>query len=433
MLTAFCSAAHWAIHCLLELPVRCLRPIARGRTGRLGGLLPHQWFFLLGISGMFCVPHQLWDNRYAAVFAALMLLIYCWDLAALDKQGFDPLLPDGMWVFLIFCFLSCLWAWDRTGSLRVTVFFLAGFSMAAVSAAAFREPRARDTLFAALYASLIFTSVYGLIVYYTREGTVLVPIDGVAIQRLCSTLEHGINYSEFVAMLLPPMLIWALQRPNRALRVMLTALLLFPIAALLLTYGRTGWVSLAAAVLVLLWLTERRLLVPAACLGVVCLFLLPHTVQSRLLTLLDFSDTGSSGRFTLWKECFALWREHWLWGVGLGPENFFHAYLPVSTGTLPFLPPHSNMLYLEMAISLGCPGFLAFLAFFFPVFPRLGRAMDRCGDPQERHRLAALYASLFGAAVGAIPEYIWFYPRILFCWCILYGLALGSIKDPADK
>ena len=34
-------------------------------------------------------------------------------------------------------------------------------------------------------------------------------------------------------------------------------------------------------------------------------------------------------------------------------------------------------------------------------------------------------------AVGAIPEYIWFYPRILFAWCIVFGLAqAGTRTDP---
>ena len=33
------------------------------------------------------------------------------------------------------------------------------------------------------------------------------------------------------------------------------------------------------------------------------------------------------------------------------------------------------------------------------------------------------------AALGGIPEYIWFYPRILFFWCALFGMALAVSDD----
>ena len=416
---------------LSAFPAQLLMPLAAGKSRRLGPLWPHQWFLAVGAAVMFCVPHAYWNNLYGVLFAAAALVLYWWDCAARGVRPWNCAgLGGGVWLFLLMCLLCTLWAVYRAASLRVAVFYFTGFALAYLAAAAFREKEAADTLTAALCAALVFTAVYGLAVYFTGESAYTVPIGERLVPRLCSTLEHAINYGEFCALLLPPALIWALRRRSRGARWAFLLLLLLPCAALILTYSRTGWIALGAAALVLLWHRDKRLLIPAAVLAAVGFFLLPGDVQARFLSMLHPSDVSSSGRFTLWRECLGILRKHWLLGVGLGQENFYNAYLPFSTGTLDFQPPHSNMGYLEIFLSTGIVGFLSFLLFFLGIFPRLHRAA-RQTDAENRWPLYALSASLAGAAVGSIPEYIWFYPRILFAWCIVFGLAqAGTRTDP---
>ena len=124
-----------------------------------------------------------------------------------------------------------------------------------------------------------------------------------------------------------------------------------------------------------------------------------------------------------------MWKDHWLLGIGLGPENFSAAYAPYATGLLDFQPPHSNMLYLEMFLSTGIVGGLLFCGFFFGIFVRLRRAVRARPEKRDRWEAQALIAALAGAALGGIPEYIWFYPRILFFWCVLFGMALAVSDD----
>ena len=255
------------------------------------------------------------------------------------------------------------------------------------------------------------------------------PIGGEMYRRLGATLEHGINCGEFLAMALPIALVWALTAPTKARRIALTVPLLLPCAAILLTYARTGWIMLALALVLLLWYEKKILLLPAAALGIGALFLLPESLQARFLSMLDFSNASASGRFVLWSECLAVWKDHWLLGIGLGPENFYAAYAPYATGLLDFQPPHSNMLYLEMFLSTGIVGGLLFCGFFFGIFVRLRRAMRAKPEKRDRWETQALIAALAGAALGGIPEYVWFYPRILFFWCVLFGMALAVSGD----
>ncbi len=411
-----------------NVPVRLLRGAAEGKLRPAGGMLPHQWFLAAGTAAMLCVPHEYWNNLYGVLFAAAALILYWWDTAAAGKNAHDPaMLGAGGWIYLLVSLLSPLWSAFPAAGARVAVFTAAGFVLCYVTAASFRGREATGRFLDLLYAALIFTSAYGLIRHALGRDAYGVPIGDAILGRLGSTLEHAINYSEFIAMALPLCLIRALEGKGPRRGVML-ALLSLPCAALGLTYARTGWIAAALAAAVLIWYWKKKLLIPAGLAGCAGVFLLPESIRARLLSMLQFNDTGSSGRFTLWKECLSMLRQHWLAGVGLGQENFYRAYLPHSAGTLPFQPAHANMGYLAAWVSLGILGFAAYLALWFGIFPRLRRRTRREGGIDWR--CAALTASLAGAALANVPEFVWFYPRIRFFWFILYGLALA--QTPGD-
>lgn len=410
------------------LPVRLLRRFAAGKGQGPGKAAPYQWFLAAGTALMLCVPHEQWNNLYGLLFALAALAVYWWDCAA---RGREPLpvteLGAGIWGFALVVLAGVLWANSAVGHVRTAVFYFTGFLLCYLTAASSREEAGKELLLRGIFAALVITSLYGLGRYFFGREAYYVPMDGRLYARLGSTLEHGINYSEFIAMAFPVCLVYALTRPGKK---KLWGLALLPsIAALALTYARTGWVALAFAVFVLACMTDRRLAAPMLVLGVLGLFCLPGSVKARLLSMLQFSDAASSGRFTLWSECLRMLRDRWLIGVGLGQENFTPAYLPYSTGVLDFTPPHANMGYLEMALSTGILGFGFFCAFFFGIFVRLAKALRRTDDRMEKRLLRALTAALAGAAIANVPEHIWFYPRILFFWCVLYGLALGMTMD----
>ena len=420
------TSVYRALGTLSALPARLLShlPLKAGKMRY--GLSFSQWFLLLGTEAMLCVPHGTWNNLYGVLFALAALLVYWFDCAARQETPWNAG-NLGVFVlgFLLMTILCTLWAENKAGNLRVALFFWTGFLLAYLMAAQFRRRDERHTAAVVLYITLLGISIYGLWNYLTGTEASGVPIGGEIYQRLGATLEHGINCGEFLAMALPIALVWALSAKTVSHRIALTVPLLLPCAAILLTYARTGWIMLALALAVLLWYKKKILLLPAAALGIGALFLLPESIQARFLSMLNFSNTSASGRFILWSECFALWKDKWLLGIGLGPENFYAAYAPYATGLLDFQPPHSNMLYLEMFLSTGILGGLLFCGFFFGIFVSLRRAVRAIPEPRNRWPAQALIASLAGAALGGIPEYIWFYPRILFFWCVLFGMALA--------
>lgn len=196
---------------------------------------------------------------------------------------------------------------------------------------------------------------------------------------------------------------------------------------------------LALALVLLLWYKKKILLLPAAALGIGALFLLPESLQARFLSMLDFSNASASGRFVLWSECLAVWKDHWLLGIGLGPENFSAAYAPYATGLLDFQPPHSNMLYLEMFLSTGIVGGLLFCGFFFGIFVRLRRAVrarpekrDPLGSPGSHRRARRSRARRHSGVYLVLPAHSLFLVRPLRHGARRFGRQLNKSIPPAQ-
>ncbi len=375
-----------------------------------------------GTALMLCVPHEFWSNMYGVAFALSVSAVYFLGGGRCGRVFRGPI--GAAWcVFTLTCALCPLWSASPAGSLRTAVFYLAGGCLAFVSANVFHSAEDADVLLRGVTLALLFTALYGLIRRALGADLYGVPIGDRVLPRLGSTLEHAINYGEFAAMALPLAFSRALRQDTRARRTLALSFLALPLTALALTYARTGWLALGAAAALGLYACGNNA-VRLAALPLVLLPALPGTVRARLFSVLDWSDRAASGRFTLWRECLAALRANLPLGVGLGTENFARAYLPFSSGTLPFSPPHSNMGYLEMFLSLGIPGGTAFLVFFFGIFVRLRRRL-RQARGADMALTVSVTASLAGAAAANIPEHLWFYPRIWFFWCMLYGLALG--------
>ena len=251
------TSVYRALGTLSALPVRALSRLPLKAGKRRCGLSFSQWFLLLGMGAMLCVPHGAWNNLYAVLFALAALLVYWFGCAARKDtpRNVGDLGPAALG-FLLMTVLCTLWAGNKAGNLRVALFFWTGFLLAYLTAAQFRTRTDQRTAAAALYITLLAVSLYGLWNYVTGAEASDVPIDGEMYRRLGATLEHGINCGEFLAMALPIALVWALTAPTKARRIALTVPLLLPCVASLLTYARTGWIMLALA-LVLPFLTGQ--------------------------------------------------------------------------------------------------------------------------------------------------------------------------------
>jgi len=104
------TSVYRALGTLSALPVRALSRLPLKAGKRRCGLSFSQWFLLLGMGAMLCVPHGAWNNLYAVLFALIgfgagMLAAY------LINNGIFPFLVTCLAAFLLtaFCQMFRLW------------------------------------------------------------------------------------------------------------------------------------------------------------------------------------------------------------------------------------------------------------------------------------------------------------------------------------
>ena len=169
------TSVYRALGTLSALPVRALSRLPLKAGKRRCGLSFSQWFLLLGMGAMLCVPHGAWNNLYAVLFALAALLVYWFGC-------------------LLMTVLCTLWAGNKAGNLRVALFFWMGFLLAYLTAAQFRTRTDRRAAAAALYITLLAVSLYGLRNYVTGAEASDVPAarrDARARHQLRRISRHG--------------------------------------------------------------------------------------------------------------------------------------------------------------------------------------------------------------------------------------------------
>lgn len=394
--------------------------------------------FLLGafICAMFIMPHSYWNNGYAIVAAIGFLTLYLIlvgsgkrKLMYPDKLGFPFML------FAIALVLSLLFSQNRSDSMRILLFFAAAFIFTYVIAADMRDEKQLFKLLAFIYAAVIVTAVYAIIqrkfnlVYADASLTDLTINSGIP-GRVTSTLDNPNNYAEFLVLFMPLCAAFAGTRKNQLSCVALLIGLVFPAVALIMTYSRSGWISLMLAALIYVWLRNKKLIPLFIALALLAIPFLPSTIVTRLTTIVT-SFLGSSGhidssaqyRFQLWESVGYMIRDYGVNGIGLGPASF--ASLSPLYDTVDGAV-HTQSQYFELILETGILGFVSFMWLILRCIKDSVIARRRA-DGLVRALLIACTAAFVGIAFSCIVEYLWFYPRVLFAYFILLGITFAAI------
>ena len=378
---------------------------------------------------MFCVPHPLWHNQLALA-AAIALFALVFFLAAAGKRSL--LLPSEFglpaFLFVIALCVSLLFSLDAGDSLRVLGFFAAAFLLMWTAGSALDSGKALKSYLGWVYAAVLVTSLYALL---QRAGGLAVDASQIDMLlnpgvpgRVYSTLDNPNNYAEFLVLFTPLCAVLA-QSAEKALSRLLLALgLLLPIAALLMTYSRSGWLSAALTVLIFVYFTDRRLVPWLFVLAVLALPFLPASVLVRLSNLFNTTDSSADYRLRIWQTAAKLLgdQNRWITGIGLGPSTLAKQIALFADDYVLAGIVHSQMLYIELLLETGLLGLVSGLWMMADSVSSAAGRIKKTEDPLVRGTLAACAGSFAGMALFGIFEYIWFYPRVLFGFFLLLGV-----------
>lgn len=391
-------------------------------------------FLLFGfIFVMFVMPHQLWSNGYAFVSAVGLFAVYAF-LAGAGKRpvmyprelGFPFLL------FVIACCMGLIRTTAFSDSLRVLMFFAAAFLFTWLLASDLSDRDRLMRLMGFIYAAVMFTALYAVAqrfmgVEVSASFTDLELNKGVP-GRVYSTLDNPNNYAEFLVLFTPLCAAFAMNVKKEIMRLPLCLALALPMLAMVMTYSRSGWLSIFLAAAVFVYYSDKKLIPLMFLVCVLAVPFLPASVVTRLGTIVNTKDSSASHRFITWSCVLDMLSDkyYWLTGVGIGPLTFSDVFPAYAVDRARYGVYHSQMLYLELDLEMGLLGFVSFLWMMGRTIKDSARALYRCRAKEVRAALCACCAAFIGISVAGLFEYIWFYPRVMFAFFILLGVCLGA-------
>ena len=404
-------------------------------------ILRFESLFGIFVAAMFLFPHDYWNNSFALAGAVAFLALY---LCVCGARGEKPLSPARlglpMMLFAIVCFGSLAFSYDFHDSVRILLLLIAAFLLCYIAAASVRDRRSLMTVLGFIYFAVLLTACYALVqrvlgVRVSSSFTDLHANRGVP-GRVFATMDNPNNYAEFLVMMTPLAAVWAVKVRAKLRTLPLSPFLCcglaLPMLAMVMTYSRSGWISVALAFAILFYYGDKRWIPLLLLACVLAIPFLPNSIVVRLTSMVSGEDSSSRFRVYIWQGIFLLLLDHGLTGIGLGPGSFAVVYKQYARSRATIGVPHSHMLWTEMLVETGVLGLITSLWMFLGIVRRSAVGAARSPKGVRRLALCACLGALIGISVTFFVEYVWFYPRDMFAFFIVCGLAIGLLNAPEE-
>ncbi|HEX5131739.1 MAG TPA: O-antigen ligase family protein [Candidatus Krumholzibacteria bacterium] len=193
-------------------------------------------------------------------------------------------------------------------------------------------------------------------------------------------------------------------------RVWLGIIVALQFVALLLTVTRGAWLALFAGAAVLCLLLRRREIIIGTAVALVALLAFSFAFsrdQGRSVAVSEIAtapaDRNVATRLVLWDISWELFREHPVFGVGMGDysiEADKHLRARKVRTTV-----DTHNVFLHVLATRGLFGFIPFVIYFVVLFRSLGGVFKRAGPASiERYYAAGAIAALVAVLAGALTE-----------------------------
>ena len=245
--------------------------------------------------------------------------------------------------------------------------------------------------------------------------------------RAAGFYGHPMTFGGFLCIYLPLISVWffeGLKLKNK--QTLLSAVVLaLALMAWLFNATRGAWVALVPVLLFILgyysWQNKK---VMALCLVLLCaggayLVNNPRFVQ-RTASIVSKVDTSNTARFVFWNECYRIFKEHPVLGVGLGQAKAEYK----KTGKLTnfFTHAHSNLFQMLSENGLiGLLGYLLFIGYYFK--KSFGQFIS------QKYTTALIIASsTLALFIQGITEYNFGNSAVMKAYWLITGVLCIAIK-----
>lgn len=392
-------------------------------------------FAFVGLSMllMLIVPHAIWNNAYTLLCMYALILIFLAGAMARPKHRLDlDQLGPYYTLFMGFVCYGLVASLSTNLSMRFFVFHMIAFLLTLFTVSTVQKVEQLQLAVVVTVAGAVVASLYGCYQGYIGVDVVASQQDMVLNAnmpgRIYSFFDNPNNFGEILVMLMPFLLALLLNARTWRGRLLALASIVPCLAAIGMTYFRTGWIGLAIAVVVFLVLLNWRFLPLFIVLGLAALPILPESIMNRILTIGNMEDSSIQYRFAIYQDTTYLVRDYGVRGVGLGTDvmkQVFRVYPTMFDGNYPI---HTHNNYLQMWGELGIFGAITYLAMVLHQIKTGIKTYYSATERRVKNLLAAAVSAFCGISVIGVAEYTWFYPRNMFVYFFLFGVITACVK-----
>lgn len=344
-----------------------------------------------------------------------------------------PFVINSLAVFLLgFIALSFIVAWfsfARGHSLQIvmlTSIFIMG-AMAVVAVAT--TQKAVDFMLLVFVASAGFTGIIGVYQFlFGDTGTLWIDTElhaGLS-NRIGSTFGNPNVFATYLLLLIPIAAAGVVYFKGWFLKFCALGATFLLLGNLLLTYTRGAYLALPLAIAVFIMLMEKRFIVLMIASLPVAFIALPASVTSRLLSIVNLTDTSTIFRMSIWQGSIRMIGDFWLAGVGQGLEAYhtvYPYYALAGAGTL-----HSHNLFLQILVEVGVPGFLLFVGILACFFRAVSTLYRNTTQLRVKIMAAAMISAMVAFLIQSFFDYSFFNYSIVLTFYLYVGLGIALAR-----
>jgi putative inorganic carbon (HCO3(-)) transporter len=202
------------------------------------------------------------------------------------------------------------------------------------------------------------------------------------------------------------------------------------ISILILTQSRGALLAFLVVFLAIIILRWRRVWIGVICVLIVGIFLVYQNGFSNLLDIISYNENlqGLGGRVEIWSRAIYMIQDFPITGIGLGSfgkvADLLYPLFLFEPGSIP----HAHNLFIQIAVDLGIPGLVSWMAILFVVIFsswKLFRMGNELGDTWMAGLGAGLFASQIALVVhGLIDSVTWGMVRPAPLVWAIWGIAV---------
>lgn len=428
---------------LSNYPIKFLRKIyykwnnfiSNSLIVKLLDYLGEKFHYILGLFLIIniIIPDHRWYNKYGVILTMLIFIMFLFKTIMKKDINIDLASIDYMIIiFFIAIFISAISSLFPRDSLNYLIYYFITFISVVVIVSSINSYEELNVFMKFIILGVFLTAIYGIYQWKVVGIEVNPSLTDLTINqgmggRVYSTMGNPNVYGELLVLTLPffgPIII----NEKSTIKKILWGILSLPILLILLKTGsRSAWGAFAIAVFIFVLLWNKRYIPYLILLGIVALPFLPASIYKRILTIFNPNDTSLKYRKQILGPAFAMLRDYWLTGVGLGSRVVNIIYQRYKSFGLTTVA-HTHNLYVQLWLEAGIAAITSFVLTIFRLIRNTFVTIKDKKYPSINNILIASLSGILGLCVMGFADHIWFYNRLLFMFWINISIILTSLK-----